>query len=40
MAKFILMDDSDGAIDSVGEALMEATEGATARVRDGEEAAM
>ena len=34
------MDDSDGAIDSVGEALMGATEVATYRVGDGEEAAM
>ena len=39
-AKFVLMDAADGATASVGDALMEADEGSTARVRDGEEAAM
>ena len=37
---FALMDDYDGATASVGEAFMKAAEGDTARVRDGEEAAM
>ena len=35
-----MMDATDGDTASVGEVLMEAAEGDTARVRDGEEAAM
>ena len=37
---FALVEDYDWDTASVGEALMEADEGATARVGDGEEAAM
>ena len=39
-AKFALVDAADRATSSVGEALMKADEGATARVGDVEEAAM
>ena len=38
--KFSLTDAADGATSSAGEALMEAAEGATSRVRDGEKATM
>ena len=40
MEKLSLIDADDGATASVGESLMETAEGATARVRYGEEAAM
>ena len=40
MEKLSLIDADDGATASVGESLMETAEGATVRVRYGEEAAM